>query len=370
MIPFVNLACQNKVLEVELRAAFDDVLARSNFVLGEELIAFEEEFANYCGAAYCIGVGNGLDALALTLRAKGVGPGDEVIVPSNTFIATWLAVSSVGASIVPVEVDVETSLLDPLAIEAALTRRTAAIIPVHLFGQIAKMTDIVDLAKSVGAFVLEDAAQAHGATYKGKSAGSLGDAAAFSFYPTKNLGALGDGGAVVTSDRQLAESLRQLRNYGSSVKYVHETKGVNSRLDELQAAVLRVKLRQLDNQNLQRRELAQAYQVRLANVPGLSLPRVREECQHVFHLYVVRTKRRDALAEFLRVREIFTAIHYPIPPHQQAAYQEFERGGSLEIAECLARESLSLPLWPGMSIADVDVVSNAILSFFKQEDQN
>ena len=364
MIPFVNLGQQNSAISSELAATFNAVLDRSDLILGEQSSKFESEFATYCGAKFCIGLGNGLDALALTLRAQGIGPGHEVIVPSNTFVATWLAVSMVGATIVPVEVDADTMLLDPSCIEAALTSRTAAIVPVHLYGQVARMDEINEIAKAADLFVLEDAAQAHGATYKGRTAGSLGDAAAFSFYPTKNLGALGDGGAVVTSDPVLAAAVKKLRNYGSSVKYVHEVQGVNSRLDELQAAFLRVKLPRLDKQNDERIARAARYATGLANIAELKLPTVEQHSRHVFHLYVVQTERRDELAQHLMSRNIHTAIHYPIPPHEQAAYAGFNHRQDLSIASHAARTSLSLPLWPSMPDRDVDEVIEAVQTFF------
>lgn len=366
MIPFVNLGQQHASLAVELTAAFETALSRSDLILGEQTTQFEREFAAYCGAEHCIGVANGLDALALSLRARGIGPGDEVIVPSHTFVATWLAVSMVGATIVPVEVDAGTLLLDSARIEAALTTKTAAILPVHLYGQIAEMDEINALARAANLFVLEDAAQAHGATYKGRKAGSLGMAAAFSFYPTKNLGALGDGGAVVTNDAAFAATVRRLRNYGSSVKYVHEVQGVNSRLDELQSAFLRVKLPHLDRQNEERIACAARYGAALSDLPDLTLPQVELHNRHVFHLYVVRTEHRDELAAHLLSRGIQTAIHYPIPPHEQAAYADFGKRDDLTIASRAARTSLSLPLWPGMPHDQQDRVIEAVQAFFHE----
>lgn len=363
MIPFFDMNSGHDEIETHLVNAFHRVVKSGHVIMGTELRAFEDEFAEYCGASHCIGVGNGLDALALTLRAKGVGPGDEVIVPSQTFIATWLAVSMVGAVPIPVEVNDE-YLIDPTKIRDKLTRKTRAIIPVHLFGLPADMDEINVIANESDLFVLEDAAQAHGARYKGRSTGNLAHAAAFSFYPTKNLGALGDGGAVVTNDTNLAHDLRRLRNYGSQQKYVHEVAGVNSRLDEMQAAFLRVKLPHLDSANARRRILATRYSEGLANVPGIKIPRVPPEREHVFHLYVIECQRRDELHAYLQANKVSTLIHYPVAPHMQGAYSHLGLAdNSLPIAKRMADQSLSLPMWPQMKEQDVDEVISHIREF-------
>jgi dTDP-4-amino-4,6-dideoxygalactose transaminase len=364
-VPFLDLKAPHEELRTELREAFDRVLDSGWFVLGGEVEQFEQEFAGYCGAGYCVGVGNGLDALHLIVRAYGIGEGDEVIVPSNTYIATWLAVSHAGATPVPVEPDEHTYNIDPARIEAAITPRTRAIIAVHLYGQPADMDAINAIAVRHGLKVIEDAAQAHGAIYKGKRVGTLGDAAGFSFYPGKNLGALGDGGAVTTSEPALAEKVRILCNYGSRVKYHNEVKGFNTRLDELQAALLRVKLRRLDEWNQRRKAVAAAYLSALAD-GGLVLPYVPECAEPVWHLFVVRDSRRDALQAHLRNGGVQTMIHYPVPPHQQPAYAELMRpAGSLPVAEALSREVLSLPIGPHIAHWQVEHVV-ACMAEFKQ----
>jgi dTDP-4-amino-4,6-dideoxygalactose transaminase len=368
MIPFFDIHAGHDALSQQLKDAFDRVLQSGHVIMGPELLAFEQEFADFCGAGHCVGVGNGLDALALALRAKGIGPGDEVLVPSQTFIATWLAVSMIGATAIPVEVDPCTYLMDPMKIAGKLTQRTKGIIPVHLFGLPADMDPINHIASEHGLFVLEDAAQAHGARYQGNRTGVLGDAAAFSFYPTKNLGGMGDGGAVVTNDAGLAEDLRRLRNYGSRKKYVHEVAGVNSRLDEIQAAILRTKLPYLDDWNARRKAVAEAYQIGLRDLPGLILPVVPSNCEHVYHLYVIRTKRRDELQSYLADRGVTTLIHYPVAPHSQKAYAQYGiTDGDLPIATQVARETLSLPIWPQMPFSDVDAVVTHIRAFMKAQ---
>ncbi len=341
-VPFLDLGHLHQSIRGRLDSAYHRVMDSGWFIMGPELEAFEAEFARYCEVKHCIGVGNGLEALHLLLRAYGIGPGDEVIVPSNTFIATWLAVTECGATPVPVEPSIDTHNINPALIASAITSRTRAIIPVHLYGQPADMDPINALAAKHGLFVIEDAAQAHGARYKGRRAGSLGHAAATSFYPGKNLGALGDGGAVLTNDDAIADKVKQLRNYGSNVKYQHDLLGYNSRLDEMQAAFLRVKLTVLDEGNARRREVADQYSKLLANA-GIVLPYVPEYAEPVWHLYVIRSKQRDALKAYLEQQGIATVIHYPIPPHLQACYQGF-RGHVLPIAELLAGEVLSLPM--------------------------
>lgn len=360
-VPFLDLSHLHRGIREDLDAAYRRVADSGWFIMGPELEAFEAEFAGYCGVKHCIGVGNGLEALHLLLRAYGIGPGDEVIVPSNTFIATWLAVSECGATPVPVEPDPITHNIDPARIASAITTRTRAIIPVHLYGQPADMDPINALAATHGLVVIEDAAQAQGALYKGRKAGGLGHAAATSFYPGKNLGALGDGGAVMTNDSAIADKVRQLRNYGSSVKYRHDIAGYNSRLDELQAAFLRAKLPVLDAWNVARRRVADQYTRQLAEI-GLVLPAVPAYAEPVWHLYVVRSQQRDALKAHLETRGVATVIHYPVPPHRQACYQAFAHT-ALPLATALAEEVLSLPMSPVLSEEDVAHIVAAVSSF-------
>jgi len=363
MIPFLDLGDAFAAHAAEYDEAWRRVTRRGWFIAGEELAVFEQEFATYAGAKHCIGVANGLDALHLVLRAWDIGPGDEVLVPSQTFIATWLAVSWCGATPVPVEVD-DHCLLDPARLAAAITARTRAIVPVHLYGQPAAMADITAVARQYGLRVLEDAAQAHGARYQGHPCGNLGEAAGWSMYPGKNLGAFGDGGAITTSDDALAATLRQLRNYGSSVKYHHDLAGFNSRLDELQAALLRVRLRYLESDNLQRSEHAARYLAALKDCPGLQLPAVPADTLPVWHLFVVRTPRRDELARFLAERGIGSQIHYPVPPHRAKAYATTHGHLSLPNADAWAATCLSLPMSPHHSAAQIDEVAAAVRQFF------
>lgn len=360
MIPFLDL----KAPHVELREEIDTAIARvvdsGWYILGPEVDAFETEYAAYCQAHHCIGLANGLDALHLALRAMDVGPGDEVIVPSNTYIATWLAVSQCGATPVPVEPDARTCNIDPSLIEAAITPRTKVILPVHLYGQPADMDPILAVARKHGLRVLEDAAQAHGARYKGQRIGAHGDAVAWSFYPGKNLGALGDGGAVTTDDPELADRIRVLRNYGSRVKYVNEVQGYNSRLDPLQAAVLRVKLAHLDAWNARRVDVAAAYLQGLDGC-GLALPHVPQWASPAWHLFVVRHPQRDALQQRLSEAGVGTLIHYPIPPHRQAAYADAGFAPeAFPIASRMADEVLSLPMGPHLATADALRVFEAV----------
>jgi len=360
-VSFLDLKASYYELKEELNSAWHRVMESGWYILGQEVESFEHEFAAYCEAKHCVGVGNGLDALYLILRAMEIGPGDEVIVPSNTYIATWLAVSMTGATPVPVEPDEVSYNIDPALIEAAITTRTKAILPVHLYGLPAALEPILKIARRHGLRVLEDAAQAHGARYKGKRIGAHGDAVAWSFYPGKNLGAFGDGGAVTTNDRHLAEKLRALRNYGSRVKYVNEVKGVNSRLDPLQAAVLRVKLKYLDEWNERRKRVASLYLERLAG-KKLILPVVGEGAVPAWHLFVVRSPERDDLQKRLTEAGIDTLIHYPIPPHLQGAYSEIGHGeGSFPLAEIISREVLSLPIGPHLSSEEVQRVISAIV---------
>lgn len=345
-VPFLDLKAAYLELKPEIDDAINRVLNSGWYILGEEVDAFESEYATYCQAKYAIGVANGLDALHLALLAMGVGPGDEVIVPSNTYIATWLAVSQCGATPVPVEPDERTYNIDPNLIEAAITSRTKVILPVHLYGQPANLDPIIAIARKHGIQVLEDAAQAHGARYKGKRIGSHGDAVAWSFYPGKNLGALGDGGAVTTNDPVIADRIRVLRNYGSRIKYINEVQGYNSRLDPIQAAVLRVKLKVLDEWNGRRKALAEKYLESLAD-RKLVLPHVPDYADPVWHLFVIRHENRDLVQNHLGDAGIGTMIHYPIPPHLQAAYESFNsRHGDYPLAEAMASGVISLPIGP------------------------
>ncbi len=373
MIPFLDLGAAYHELQSEIDPAVARALASGHYIGGPEVEAFEAEYAIYCGAAQAVGVANGLDALHLALRAMDVGPGDEVIVPSNTYIATWLAVSQCGATPVPVEPDARTYNIDPALIEAAITPRTKVILPVHLYGQPADMDRILAIARKHGLRVLEDGAQAHGARYKGQRLGAHGDAVAWSFYPGKNLGAMGDGGAVTTNDAQLADRIRVLRNYGSRVKYVNDIQGYNSRLDPLQAAILRVKLAHLDEWNARRKAIAARYHSALGDViasearqstNSFTLPHVPEWAEPVWHLYVVQHSQRDALIKHMGDAGIGTLIHYPIPPHLQQAYAPAGYlQGKFPIAEQIANQCLSLPIGPHASAEQVDQVMSALIAF-------
>ena len=362
-IPFLDMQSPYLELQKHLDDAYRRVMLSGWYILGREVEAFEAEFADYCGVEHCIGVGNGLEALHLILRAMEIGPGDEVIVPANTYIATWLAVSYTGAEPVPVEPDAVTFNLDPELIEAAITPRTRAILPVHLYGQPAAMGQILSIAHKNGLKVVEDCAQAHGARFGQKRVGGLGDAAGFSFYPGKNLGALGDGGAVTTNDRDLADKIRVLRNYGSSRKYVNECIGYNSRLDELQAAFLRVKLARLDEWNARRVSLAEFYTRELQDT-DLILPQRAEGGESVWHLYVVRTRERERLQQYLQGQGIGSLIHYPIPPHRQDAYADLGfGGGAFPLSERMAEEVLSLPFGPHLRLEQAQRVVMALKNF-------
>lgn len=362
MIPFLDLKQVNLPYESEIKAGIDRVIDSGWYVLGNEVNSFEREFGQYCEVEHCISVANGLDALHLILRAYGIGKGDEVIVPSNTFIATWLAVTQCGAKPIPVDPDPTTHNIDPDLIERAISKKTRAIIPVHLYGQPAEMDKISALAKRYDLLVIEDAAQAHGARFQGRRVGSLGDAAAFSFYPGKNLGAMGDGGAITTNDDVLADKLRMIRNYGSSVKYQHDVAGVNSRLDEVQAAVLRAKLPGLDADNAARSKLAEQYFEGLKGIP-LQMPRVLNAAEPVWHLMVVVCDRRAQLQEALSAANIGHMVHYPIACHLQKAYFG-ERWPSLPVAERLQHQVLSLPMAPYMTEADVAAIVAVIRKTF------
>ena len=349
-VPFLELLPAYGELREELDAAYRRVMASGWYILGEEVERFEAEFAAYCGARHCVCVANGLDALTLALMAADVGPGDEVIVPAMTFVATWLAVSHAGATPVPVDVKADTFNLDAARIESVLTPRTKAILPVHLYGQPADMDSILAVARRHRLVVVEDAAQAHGARYRGRRAGTWGDLAGFSFYPGKNLGAFGDGGAITTNDADLDRRLRRLRNYGSDRKYHHEVLGLNSRLDPLQAAFLSVKLKHLDEWNLRRKTIAEGYLRRLAGQAGLQLPAVAEGAEPVWHLFPVLAKDRDGLQARLEAIGVHTQIHYPIPPHLSGAYAHLGRKpGEFPAAERIAAEELSLPIGPHLA---------------------
>lgn len=362
-VPFVSFRPLERELGGELQAAFQRVLQNSWYIEGREDEAFEAAFARYCGVAHCVGCGNGLDSLVLILKALGIGPGDEVIVPSNTFIATVLAVSYAGAAPVLVEPRLDTYNIDPDRIEAAVTPRTRAIIAVHLYGQCAQMDAIRTIADAHGLKVIEDAAQAHGATWQGRRAGSLGDAAGFSFYPGKNLGALGDAGCVTTNDPDLAKKVRALGNYGSDFKYHHIYKGQNSRLDELQAAFLSAKLPRLDAMNAQRRRIAARYCSEITN-PAVVLPTVAPGCEPVWHVFAVRCAARDALEAHLHARGIGTNKHYPTPIHLQGAYRELGLAkGALPLAEEISATELSLPMYYGMTEEQVQAVIDGVNSF-------
>lgn len=362
-VPFLDLKSVTGENSVELMEAAERVISGGWFILGGEVTAFEREYADYCGATHAVGLANGLDALSIALRAMGVGPGDEVIVPSNTYIATWLAVSHLGAVPVPVEPVNKTYNLDPERVENAVTSRTRAILPVHLYGQPADLDPLRNIAHRHGLQVLEDGAQAHGARYKGRRLGSDPDATvAWSFYPGKNLGALGDGGGLTTHDEGLAEQVAVMRNYGSRVKYHNEIIGYNSRLDEMQAAFLRVKLPMLDLANAKRRHIAGRYLSGMADI-GLDLPYQPDWAEPVWHLFVVRHPDRDAFAARLKLAGVATMIHYPVPPHLQRAYEHLSiLEGSLPISEAMHREVLSLPIGPTMSDEDIERVIHAVRS--------
>ena len=363
-IPFVSFNKMHSELRTELNLAYDRVMNSNYFIQGTECDKFEKKFAEYCGTKYCIGVGNGLDALTLILIAMGVGEEDDVIVPSNTYIATALAVSSVGANPVFVEPEIKTYNIDVNKIEEKITSKTKAIIAVHLQGRPADMDAVSKIANKYNIKVIEDAAQAHGARYKGKKVGSLSDAAGFSFYPGKNLGALGDGGCVTTNNKELADKIRALGNYGSDYKYHHIYKGVNSRLDELQAAFLSVKLENLDKWNIERRRIASRYINEISN-PSIILPLPTDDTfEHVYHVFVIRSNKRDELEKHLNDNGIFTLKHYPIPMHLQGAYKDLLlKKGDLPIAEEISDTVLSIPMYYGMKDDEISYVVNCINCF-------
>lgn len=355
-IPFVNLKPIHSILRNDFQNAFDSVLDKSNYILGEEVKNFENEFADYCGTKYCVGCANGLDALYLILKAFKIGTGDEVIIPSNTFIATALAITYAGATPVMVDPILSSYNIDPKKIETKITKNTKAIIIVHLYGQSSEIDSVKNIAEKYGLRVIEDAAQAHGARFKGKRVGGLGDASAFSFYPGKNLGALGDGGAVLTNDYELYKTVKAIRNYGSEEKYVHIFKGNNSRLDELQAAFLRIKLKHLDSWNEERNRIATRYLNEIHN-KLVVLPTIGIDNYHVWHLFVVRVEERSDFIKFLDLNGIDTLVHYPIPIYEQIAYSELGISNlDYPIAKKISEEVVSLPMWVGMTSSEIDYV--------------
>jgi len=365
-IPFLSFGFHDTI-RTELQNASNRVIDSGWFINGNEVTAFEEEWSQYLGCKSSIGVSNGLDALILSLKALGIGPGDEVIVPSNTYVATALAATHVGATPVFVEPNIETYNLDPVRIMGAISNKTKAIMPVHLYGQAAEMTAIMEIASKHGLFVVEDNAQSQGAQHKDQKTGTFGHCNGTSFYPGKNLGALGDAGAVSTNDSDLSHKVKVLSNYGSQKKYYNEVVGHNNRLDEMQAAFLRVKLPHLDEWTAQRQAIASAYLEGLQGVGDLILPSTHSDSTHVYHLFVVRTKHRDELAKYLNDRGIGTLIHYPIPPHLQECYKDLGYNrGDFPIAEEIADTALSLPMWPGMSAVEIDFVLRKVADFFVQ----
>ena len=364
-IPFLNLKQLNEPFENDFEHAYRELIKSGWYILGERVSTFENEYSDFNNVQHTIGVANGLDALILSLRALNVVSGDEVIVPSNTYIASWLAISFLGAKPVPVEPRIETYNINPELIKAAITPKTKAIMPVHLYGQICEMEEIMKIAKNHNMYVIEDNAQSQGASYLGKLSGSWGHCNGTSFYPGKNLGALGDGGAVTTNDSDLARIVSVNRNYGSEKKYFNEVKGINSRLDELQASFLSIKLKQLNRDNLKRVEIARLYSEFLEGVGDLILPELAADATSVYHQYVIRTKKRDELQAYLAKNGIGTMIHYPVPPHLQQAYIDLGyKNGDFPIAEEIARTCLSVPIWPGMAHDEVGQVSLTISKFF------
>jgi len=364
-VPFFDLKRQYRSVKNELNAAVQQVMDSSRFVLGEKVKSFEEEFASFCGTDFAVGVANGTDALRLALLACGIGKGDEVITVPNTFIATTEAISQTGAKIIFVDIDPQMYNIDVSQIEEKISERTQAILPVHLFGQPADMDPIVKIAKKYNLKVVEDSCQAHGAEYKGKKAGSIGDAGCFSFYPSKNLGAFGDGGMVATDGNKIVHTIRILRDHGQAKKYEHLVEGYNSRLDEIQAAILRVKLKRLDEWNKLRRKNASIYDELLEDVDEVVTPSEPEYAQHVYYLYVIRTRRRDELQEWLKSKEIGTGLHYPVSLHLQKAYENLgHKDGDFPVAEECAKQILSLPMFPELTREEIEKVVSEIKTFF------
>lgn len=370
-IHLIDLESQYKKIEKEVHSKIKKVVASSHFILGEEVEKFEEEFAKYCGTKYCVGLDNGISALELGMRALGIKNGDEVITPVNSFIASSSSISFTGATPVWVDCDEKTYNIDISKIESKITKKTKAIMPVHLYGQIADMDKIINIAKKHKLFIIEDACQAHGAVYKGKKAGSFGDFAAFSFYPGKNLGAYGDGGAIVTNNKKIYNIIKTMRNYGQSKKYYHDYLAWNRRLDALQAGVLRIKLKCLDEWNKKRKENAQTYISLLKGVNKIVLPFIEDHNEHVYHLFVIRTKKRDQLKAYLSSKGIETGIHYPIPIHKQKAYKtSVLKDYKFPVAEEYAKEILSLPMCPELKKSDIRHICHEIKNFFNETDSN
>jgi dTDP-3-amino-3,4,6-trideoxy-alpha-D-glucose transaminase len=363
---FLDVGFTYRSVQAEMDAAYRQVMDSGYFIGGKALDQFEAEFAALCGVRHCIGLGNGLEALVLPLRARGIGPGDEVIVPANTFIATWLAVAQTGATVVPVDADPATMNIDLDAVERAITAKTKAIVPVHLYGAPVPSARLRALAEARGLFLMEDAAQAHGGADQGRPVGALGDAAAFSFYPGKNLGAFGDGGALVTNDDDLADRVRMLGNYGSRVKYYHDLQGGNSRLDPMQAAFLSVKLKHLADWTQRRREIAAVYDAALSGLNELRLPQIAAGTEPVWHLYVVRHPRREALKAALEGLGVPTALHYPVPNHQSGAFRAEFGSMSFPVTEEICATCLSLPIGPHLSVADAQEIAARVGQAVKQ----
>ena len=367
-IPFVSFEYMHKPLKASMMQAFEDFYDSSWYILGDRVKKFESEYSFYNKVGFTVGVSNGLDAIFLSLKALGIGPGDEVIVPSNTYIATWLAIEYTGAKIVPVEPCLNTYNIDVKIIESLISNSTKAILPVHLYGQACDMTTICTIAKKYGLYVIEDNAQSQGAIWDNQLTGSFGDVNATSFYPGKNLGALGDAGAITTNSAILNEKIRALRNYGSVVKYQNDIIGYNMRLDECQAAFLSVKIKYLDTWITQRRQIAKWYNKALSGIGDIIIPEIAKNASHVYHLYVIRTKYRDKLSAYLNGLQIGTLIHYPIPPHLQKGFSHLKLiKGSLPITEELSNTCLSLPIWPGLKESDVEYVADSIKKFFQNE---
>jgi dTDP-4-amino-4,6-dideoxygalactose transaminase len=365
-VPFYDMARVNSVCKDELLAKAQEVLLSGNYILSNEVAGFENEFATFCGVQYCPGVGNGLDALSLSLRALDIGKGDEVIVPAHTFIATWLAVNNAGATVVPVDVKPDTCNLNPQLIEASISPRTKAIMPVHLYGQCCEMDAILSIAKKHNLYVIEDFAQAQGALYNGKPAGSFGIINGTSFYPSKNLGAFGDAGAITTNEEALYKKVNVLRNYGSSQKYIHDSAGCNSRLDALQAALLRIKLKYLQVENENRRRVAKKYRNALSGTGDLIFQQEATGTQCIYHLFVIRTQRRDALASFLNEHGIGTMVHYPVPAFRQNAFSDLRLNPeNYPVADGISKTCLSLPMFGALTDAETDFVIDGIINFFK-----
>jgi dTDP-4-amino-4,6-dideoxygalactose transaminase len=364
-VPFLSFTDTNNLIKDEIINEFQSFIDSGWYILGKRLEKFEIEYAKFSKTKYSVGVANGLDAIIIALKTLNIGAGDEVIVPSNTYIATWLAVSYVGATPVPVEPRLNTYNINPELIQEKITRRTKAIIPVHLYGQCCEMDEIINIAKKNNLFIVEDNAQAQGATFKNKSTGSFGEINATSFYPGKNLGAFGDAGAISTDNEVLANRAQVIRNYGSQKKYFNQEKGLNSRLDELQAGMLSIKLKHLSFWNAQRNEIANCFSEKLSNIDDLVLPQIAENASSVFHLYVIRTTRRDELQTYLSNHGVGTLIHYPLPPHLQEAYKDLKyKKGDFPIAEKIADTCLSLPIYPGLNSLQIDYICEKIKLFY------